>query len=79
MRFIPIIILCVVGLIFVVDSKPVSCCTEQVASSTVPDCPECGCSLMWTGKTEYCVGIRCRTVKVYRCGCCRKLWNVYQD
>ena len=42
-------------------------------------CPEDGCNLIWTGKTEFCVGVKCRTVKIYRCGCCSKLWRVYEE
>jgi hypothetical protein len=43
------------------------------------NCPDDSCNLIWTGKTEFCVGINCRTVKIYRCGCCSKLWRVYVD
>lgn len=41
-------------------------------------CPECDCSLIWTGRTDFCVGIQCRTVKYYRCACCNKIWKVYE-
>lgn len=37
------------------------------------------CLLIWTGKTLFCQGINCRTVKIYKCGCCRKSWKVYMD
>ena len=42
-------------------------------------CPECNCALIWTGRTLFCQGINCRTVKIYRCCCCRKEWRVYED
>lgn len=40
-------------------------------------CPDDGCSLI-LARTEFCVGTRCRTVKIYQCGCCSKEWSVYQ-
>jgi hypothetical protein len=42
-------------------------------------CPDDSCELTWTGRTDFCVGINCRTVKIYRCGCCAKEWRVYQN
>jgi hypothetical protein len=43
-----------------------------------PACPDDGCCMYYTGKDDWCVGIRCRHVKYYKCGCCGKLWGVYQ-
>jgi hypothetical protein len=41
-------------------------------------CPDDNCRLIWTGETNFCVGINCRTVKIYQCGCCGKKWGIYQ-
>lgn len=60
------------GTVYTSESVPV-----QVAYGH--RCPECGCGLTWTGQTDYCVGIRCRTVKIYQCGCCNTLWRIYED
>ena len=40
-------------------------------------CPEDGCYLNWE-RTEFCQGMNCRTVKIYKCPCCNKYWKVYQ-
>jgi hypothetical protein len=40
-------------------------------------CPEDNCRLMWVS-TEFCQGVRCRTVEIYKCGCCGKQWRVYK-
>ena len=40
-------------------------------------CPEDGCHLIWQ-TTEYCQGMKCRAVKIYKCPCCGKLWKVYE-
>ena len=42
-----------------------------------PSCPEDGCVLVYHS-TLFCQGIMCKTVKVYRCGCCGKYWKVYE-
>jgi hypothetical protein len=43
------------------------------------ECPDDGCSLVYTGKDDYCVGINCRHIAYYRCGCCNKIWKIYVD
>jgi hypothetical protein len=50
-----------------------------VAYGSGYECPDDGCSLVYTGKDEFCVGIKCRHVQIYRCGCCGKSWRVYVD
>jgi hypothetical protein len=50
---------------------------EQVVSFSQVTCPDCGCSCYYI-RTNYCVGLRCQTVEIYKCGCCNKEWGVYQ-
>jgi hypothetical protein len=51
--------------------------TENYNSGETYNCPDCGCSLFWTGKELFCVGIRCRHVQFWRCACCGKEWQIY--
>jgi hypothetical protein len=51
----------------------------QVAYGESYSCPDCGCSLVYTGRDEWCVGVRCRHIQIMRCGCCGKNWKVYVD
>jgi hypothetical protein len=40
-------------------------------------CPEDGCTLFYTGKDDFCVGMGCKHVQYYKCSCCAKIWRVY--
>jgi len=46
----------------------------------VTDCPDCYGTLQNTYKTEYCVGVKCRTRTLYRCNLDRshEYW-IYKD
>ena len=60
---------------------PVSdvCAIEKCQYGETYSCPECNCSMIWNGKTLFCQGINCRTVKIYKCCCCQKEFRIYED
>ena len=42
-------------------------------------CPEDNCILVDTCHDKFCSGVNCRHIKIYRCGCCGKCYEVYVD
>jgi hypothetical protein len=81
-KFLFIAAACALGLVFSSSdqSDPShSSNSPQVVMNEEPSCPDDNCPLTYTGKDKFCVGVNCRHVKIYRCGCCSKEWGVYQD
>jgi hypothetical protein len=52
-------------------------CVPVIPFGESYSCPDDNCPLIYTGVTNFCVGVNCRTVKIYQCGCCNKLFEVY--
>lgn len=42
-------------------------------------CPYDNCEMIWTGKTQYCWGLNCANLKLYRCQCCGRTWWLEED
>ena len=65
-----------------------NCCVENEKCDKESDssvatasysCPECDCSMYFTGKAKYCQVLKSRTMHEYHCGCCSTNWWIYVD
>lgn len=70
-------LLLALGLIASQPTIPIT--THYNPQNQQAECPDDGCSMYYTGKDRWCVGPRCRHIKIFRCGCCSKEWGVYAD
>jgi len=51
--------------------------SSAAITETQYTCPEDNCPLIHTGD-DWCVGINCVHVAYYRCGCCGKIFQIYE-